>query len=259
MRLRYHYCSLNRLLMHHSVSRFCAFAFFCVVLKSAPLLAQQTIVNLPSADQTPKGHLFVLHETQFRTWDPEPYWRSTNFFTYGITDGFEACFTTYNIDLIGRNKPYTALGFGYKFAHQFFRETEPDLEVKLTGGQMLTASLDGLGTGLWTYAHASMRLPVLHTRIAAGLSNGSRQVFGGVREGFITGEHINFIGSIEQPFTKDFGFVMEWFAGDHEMADLIPGIIYHNKQYEVVIILGYKIGNTGASGNGIIFEIGKTF
>lgn len=243
--------------------------YFCtaVILSLGMLLmpmfrlsAQQTIVNLPSADQTAKGHFFVLHETQARPWSPDGYWRSTNFFTYGITDNIEACFTTYNIDLLGANKPFTALGFGYKFSHQFFKEEAPDLEVKLTGGQMITTSLDGLGTGLWSYSHLSMRLPVLHTRIAAGISKGSRQVFGGVQEGFVTGENVNFIASIEHPITKEWGIVMEWFSGLHEMGDLVPGVIYHNKSIEMVFILGYKIGNDGTGKtNGIIFEIGKTF
>jgi hypothetical protein len=220
---------------------------------------QQTIVNLPSADQTQQGHLFVLHETQARPWSPDGYWRSTNFITYGITNSFEACLTAYNLDFLGANKPYTALGFGYKFAHQFLREEEPDLEIKLTGGQMLTTSLDGLGTGLWSYAHASMRLPGLHTRIAAGLSNGSRQIFGGYSELFLSKEHINFIASIEHPITKEWGVVCEWFSGDHEMGDLVPGVIFHSKSLDLVLVLGYKIGNSGGSSNGIIFEIGKTF
>jgi hypothetical protein len=232
----------------------------CTLAFSLPVFAQQTIINLPSADQTKPGHLFILHETQVRPWEPEGYWRSTNFITYGITDWLELCTTFYNIDLLGRNKPYTAAGFGYKMAHQLFREQAEDLEVKWTWGQMITTSFDGLGTGLWTYTHASMRLPVLHTRIAAGVSMGSRQVFGGVSESFISSEHINFIGSIEHPITKEFGFVMEWFAGNHEMGDLVPGVIYHDKKSEIVMILGYKIGNYGGGiTNGIIFEIGKTF
>lgn len=239
----------------------CLFIFLVgSILATQPLLAQQTIVNLPSADQTKKGHLFVLHETQVRPWEPEGYWRSTNFITYGITDWLELCTTFYNIDLLGKNKPYTAIGFGYKMAHQLFEQQASEWEIKWTWGQMLTTSLDGLGTGLWTYTHFSTRLPHLHTRIAAGVSMGSRQVFGGQSEAFLSGEHINFIGSIEQPLTKDFGLVVEWFSGNHEMADLVPGVIYHNKETELVFILGYKIGNYGGgSTNGIIFEIGKTF
>jgi hypothetical protein len=237
------------------------FLGFVIIISSSStaLFAQQTIVNLPSADQTPQGHLFILHETQVRPWQPDSYWRSTNFITYGITNNFEACATVYNLDFVGANKPYTSLGLGFKGAHQFLEQEAPELEAKLTAGAMFTTSFEGKGTGVWTYAHLSVRLPVLHTRVAAGISKGSRQIFGGTSEAFISTENINFIGSVEHPITKNFGVVLEWFSGKHEMGDLVPGVIFHTK--ELVMILGYKIGNGdgNAGGNGIIFEIGRTF
>jgi hypothetical protein len=255
------------------------FYFLCVAPR---LAAQQTIVNLPSADQTQAGHFFFLHETQARFWEPDTFWTSTNFFTYGVSETFEVCFTTYNIDLAGTApfKPYTALGFGYKTAQPLFANALRDagleyLEPKLTLGQMVTISLDGLGAGLWSYGHLSFRLPVLRTRLAGGLSMGSRQVFGGESQQFISTDKISFIGSVEHPIWHDkhqeIGFAMEWFAGSHELADLVPGFVYHNHDHEFLIVLGYKISNSSlragrpldetlvSKGNGIIFEIGKTF
>jgi len=254
---------------------------WCVIvlaLSAVPVFAQQTIVNLPSADQTPAGHFFFLHESQARPWDPDTFWNATNFLTYGVTNTFELCLTTYNLEIAGNapRKPYSAVGFGYKTAQPLFHDALEqaglsELEPKATFGQMVTVSLDGLGSGLWSYGHLSFRLPVLHTRLAAGISMGSRQIFGGEARQFIATNKINFIGSIEHPITKEFGLVAEWFAGEHEMGDLVPGFIYHNKQHEFVIILGYKISNSSMAegnpfgttllrrGNGIIFEIGKTF
>jgi hypothetical protein len=254
-----------------------------IALTTAPrLYSQQTIVNLPSADQTQAGHFFALHETQLRLWEPETFWTSTNFLTYGVSETFEVCLTTYNIDLAGTApfKPYTALGFGYKMAQPLFATALRDagmgyLEPKLTLGQMVTVSLDGLGTGLWSYGHLSFRLPTLQTRLAGGLSMGSRQIFGGESRQFISTDKISFIGSIEQPIWHDehqeIGFAMEWFAGSHELADLVPGFVYHNHEHEFLVVLGYKISNSSLNegtpigttiarkGNGIIFEIGKTF
>jgi hypothetical protein len=104
---------------------------------------------------------------------------------------------------------------------------------------------------------------------------GSRQVFGGEARQFISTEKISFIGSIEQPLWHDkhqeIGFAMEWFAGSHELADLVPGFVYHNHDIELLFVVGYKISNTSLNagkaldativsrGNGIIIEIGKTF
>jgi hypothetical protein len=271
------YLLISRFLPLRVLLLLCALVVaWCVNNKT--IHAQQTIVNLPSADQTPAGHFFFLHESQVRTWSPETFWNATNFLTYGVTNSFELCFTTYNLEIAGDapRKPYSAAGIGYKTAQPLFEDALAragltELEPKLTFGQMLTVSLDGLGAGLWSYAHLSFRLPVLRTRLAAGLNMGSRQVFGGVSRQFITTENLNFIASIEHPITKEFGIVAEWFAGVHEMGDLVPGLVYHNKELELVLILGYKISNEsmgfgegfgstiGRRGNGIIFEIGKTF
>jgi hypothetical protein len=58
--------------------------------------AQQAIVNLPSADITPKGKHFIMHETQWRPWNPGRYWYATNFYCYGIGKNTELAVTTYN-------------------------------------------------------------------------------------------------------------------------------------------------------------------
>ncbi|MFY7950297.1 MAG: hypothetical protein ACOVRP_13875, partial [Gemmatimonas sp.] len=55
-----------------------AFATF-----TAPIYAQQTVINAPSVDQTPKGRVFALHESQVRTWGDTSFWQTTHFVTYG--------------------------------------------------------------------------------------------------------------------------------------------------------------------------------
>ena len=58
--------------------------------------AQQAIVNMPSADITPKGKHFLMHETQTRAWNPGRYWLATNFYAYGIGRDTELALTSYN-------------------------------------------------------------------------------------------------------------------------------------------------------------------
>jgi len=55
--------------------------------------AQQTIINVSSLDQTPRGKNFTLHESQLRHWGGRSYWYTTNFYTSGITDRLELAAT----------------------------------------------------------------------------------------------------------------------------------------------------------------------
>jgi hypothetical protein len=225
--------------------------------------AQQTIINVPSIEQTKDGKFFYLHESQVRAWDGNSYWLTTNFFTYGVTDRFELALTTYNLGT--PRKANQAVGLGWKTAQPLWEKSLPKWEIKLGAGQMLPLNLRGQGVGLWSYAQASFRLPATGTRLMGGISNAPRELFGK--------DTTHFIGSIEQPLTglgravggpfgaflEDTAIVAEWFSGGHEFGDFVPGVNWHNKDGWVVI-LGYKFSNTpGSRGDGAIIEIGKTF
>lgn len=225
----------------------------------ALLQAQQTIVNLPSADQTPEGRLFFLHESQVRAWDPQPYWATTNFLVYGLTGSIELCLTQYQLGV--PRQPYGAVAAGYKGTRQFLRRVAPQWELKLTGGQMFALSTTGKGFGVWSYAIGSFVLPYLHTRLAGGISLGPRVIFG-----TLDGTHwlgvstVHFIGSVEQPVTKSLKLVAEWFSGqNHEFAYFVPGINYHVEDW--IFVLAYKIANDEDShySNGLIIEVGYFF
>lgn len=235
-------------------------AFFAAFFFLAnALFGQQTIINLPSADQTPKGKFFALHESQVRAWQPGQYWATTNFFTYGVSDEFELCLTQYQLGLPAQ--PYAAVGVGYKYTTPSFAFLPEHLELKLTLGQMLTFSATGKGVGVWSYALGSFRVPLLETRLAAGVSFGPRASFGTTGQiGFLGVSTVHFVCSFEQPLTEHINLLGEWFSGDnHENAYFIPGINYHSK--DIILILGYKIANTreGQISNGFVLEIGRFF
>lgn len=76
-----------------------------------PVSAQQAIVNLPSADITPAGKNFVMHETQLRPYEPNPFWKATNFYCYGAGHHTELCLTTYNMGTPWSKTTNVGLGF----------------------------------------------------------------------------------------------------------------------------------------------------
>lgn len=232
-------------------------------LAGTPGAAQQTIVNVPSADQTKDGRVFFLHESQVRDWGGNSYWLTTNFLTYGVTDRFELALTTYNIGTPA--KANQAIGLGWKTSQPVLADSLPEWELKLGAGQMLPVNLRGSGVGLWSYGQASFRVPGLGLRLMGGVSNGPDELFGK--------NTTHFIGSFEQPLkglgeaiggpvgrvVNDMTLLGEWFSGNHEFGDFVPGLNWHSKDGWVVIV-GYKFSNApGSSGDGVIFEIGKTF
>ncbi|MBU6166868.1 MAG: hypothetical protein KGQ52_12190 [Alphaproteobacteria bacterium] len=238
--------------------------FLCLLaVLCAPAAAQQTIINVPSIEQTKHGKFFFLHESQLRDWDGNRYWQTTNFFTYGVTDRFELALTTYNLGTPA--KPNQAVAPGWKTAQPVLAKSLPKWELKLGAGQMLPFNLRDGRVGLWSYGQASARLPGLGTRLMGGISHGPANLFGR--------NTTHAIASIEQPLTglgravggpvgavlADTALVAEWFSGTHEFGDFVPGVNWHNKAGWVVI-LGYKFSNKpGRRDDGMIIEIGKTF
>lgn len=222
--------------------------------------AQQTVINAPSMDQTPKGRVFALHESQVRAWGDTSFWQTTHFVTYGVTQNLELAVTAYNIGT--PLKRLATLGMGWKGAAEIpgLAKRAPAWEAKVGAGQMVAIPLRGERLGVWSYLQTSARLPGARTRVMVGVSDGPPAMFGKATT--------HFMGSFEQPLAAlpgalghalhDFTVLGEWWAGQHEFADFVPGFNYHRGK--TVIIVGYKLANTpGTKGDGLVFEIGRTF
>jgi hypothetical protein len=202
-------------------------------LSPAPARAQQAIVTLPSADITDRGVGFAMKESQLRLWGPQPMWNATFFLTYGLGYHTELAATFFNIGVPRTDEASVALGS--KSALPLFADALPSLEVKITGGAMALISLDGKGLGYWLYSHLSFRLPVLQTRISAGISTGNAVLF-------LKDNATSFIAAIEQPLPWLHGLTLtaEWFSGSHDLSNFIAGAAYHpNPRW--IFVLGYKI------------------
>ena len=231
------------------------FWFFGLALASMAR-AQQAIVSLPSADITPEGQGFVMHETQARFWDPKPYWNTTHFITYGLDENIELAATLFNVGVPWPNQASVALGF--KANSPLFAAEAREWNVTLTYGAMGLVSLVENHHGYWLYALGSVRLPTLRTRLAAGFSYGTRQLFGV--------DTPSFMASIEQPVPgtdEHLQVVAEWFSGDHDLANLIFGLTYH-PDHTWIFVLGWKIPTASSAvwsqhKMGLVAEIGLFF
>ncbi|MBZ2183987.1 MAG: hypothetical protein K7J46_04690 [Bryobacter sp.] len=221
-----------------------------VVATGHCLYSQQAIVNMPSADITPRRKHFYMHETQTRPQNPGRYWYGTNFYAYGVGKATELAVTSYNVGTPAT--PNFATGIGFKSAPQLFRKTREELEIKWTVGQMGVMNHRGKGFGSFTYSHLSMRTPGTKTRLTAGGFYGTEELF--KRN---TG---NFLGSVEQPlFHHKIQVVAEWFRGQHDFGFFIPGVSFHLPK-EQVIVVAYKFANNPKNGaNGLVIEYGLTF
>jgi hypothetical protein len=226
----------------------------CVAVGLIAALAaygQQAIVNMPSADITPKGKNFYMHESQWRQWNPGRYWYGTNFYCFGVGKETELTVTNWNAG--GPATANFSTGVGFKSSPQFWKEKRPEQEFKFTIGQKVVMNHRGLGVGSFTYSHLSFRLPKLRTRLTGGGWAGTKQLFkrntGNVLMGW------------EHPFDKKgrYVWVNEWFRGRHDFGFYITGLLYHpNKQH--IIVAAYKFANTPANGkNGLVLEYGLFF
>ena len=211
------------------------------VLSDKESLAQQTIFDVPSADITEKGMIFLQHESQFSN----KFGLHTEYAAYGIGKNTEIDLTLFGVGT--KNVRTEVLGAGFKTVLPLHEKSE----TKLTFGSLVPVSLRGNGVGGYAYSHLSTRLPKIKTRITSGVFVGTTTLFGR--------DFVCFIGGVEHPVTKKFSLIMDYFSGKHSYGYLIPGFSYafnHN----ATLYAGYQIRNNRSNGpNGFIIELAKIF
>lgn len=218
--------------------------------------AQQAIVTLPSADITPTGKLFFMHETQARAWSDAPYWSGTYFTTYGLTPGFELAATVFDVGVYGGGKVGNpSLALGGKGRLELFEGALPALDLCVVSGAMVVVALDGDGVGHWLYSSLSGKLPWLDTRLSVGASHASAELYG---PGFDT---LSFTASVEQPIPGVHGLslVAEWFSGRHDLSNFIGGVTWHpNPTW--IFVAGWKVptqdGTIKIDEQALVLEVG---
>ncbi len=218
-----------------------SFILFTLFINVSTCFAQQTIFNVPSADVTPKGRIFVQHESQFSN----KFALQTEYGAFGIGKNTEIDVTLLGIGT--NNVANEVLGIGFKSFINLHKKSE----TKLTYGTLLPISLRGKGVGGYAYSHLSTRIPKLNTRITSGVFVGTTSVLGR--------DFVSYIAGVEQPITKRFSLIMDYFSGKHANGFLIPGFSYYlGKNY--TLYAGYQIHNNKANGdNGFVLELSKIF
>lgn len=232
------------------IKSFLVLILFCASLTSAS--AMQTIFNVPSADVTPKGKVFLQEEAQFRGWNPDAFYLGTTYSAYGIGHNTEIDATLFNVGAPATQNISMGVGFKSAIPIPGLKEKFPAREFKFTVGSDMLIGLEGNGVGNWTYAHLSGRVPKLNTRLTAGISYGTRQVFGKETTAFIAG--------VEQPITKKLTLLGDWFSGSEHFAGyLIVGGSYALPK-NTTIYAGYQIPNSPQVGaSGFVVELAKIF
>ncbi len=224
----------------------------CYLLSTTLCHAQQTVFNVPSADVTPKGNIFLQQEAQFRGWGENAFFNGTTYSAVGIGHNTEIDSTLFNVGAPASHN--ISLGVGFKSAMPIagLNEKFPEREFKLTVGSNILFGLEGNGVGNWTYAHISGRVPKLNTRLTGGISYGTKQIFGQ--------ETTAFIAAIEQPVTKKLSLIGDWYSGNEHWAGyLIVGTSYKLPK-NTTIYTGYQIPNSPQVGNsGFVIEVAKIF
>ncbi|MBL8209496.1 MAG: hypothetical protein JNK87_02235 [Bryobacterales bacterium] len=200
------------------------------------LHAQQTIFDVPSADVSTRHDYFYQHQTVARTWNPERQWLQTNAFGYGVGHHTELDVTWFNLDLA---RPRTSvLGAGFKTSLPLTPEGAPLRWHAVVGAQYLHGAR-AHSAGYWSYAMASGELARTRTKLTGGLHAGNAVLFGRRTKGFL--------GGVEQPLTPRWMFQADWFRGRHDLAYLIPGMVYRFAPHWMVS-LGYQIPNRRSPG-----------
>ncbi len=210
-------------------------------------LAQQTIFNVPSADILQKDKIFIQHESQFRTQEPQNFINATNYFAYGIGKNTELDATLFNLSSPASKN--VSLGLGFKS----FLEIDglEEYQAKIIIGDMVLFSLQENNIGNWLYIEPSIYFDQTKTRLTGGITYGTKQIFGE--------EIICFLGGFEQKITSKLNFIGDWYSGDHAYSIFASGFSYQFPK-DLTFYGGYQIPNSKKVGrNSFVLEIAKIF
>lgn len=212
--------------------------------------AQSLIVGIPSTDVAKKKEFVLAHESQYNRLTSGNYWNSFTFATYGIGKRTELAASVYGVSTPRSNN--TSIGIGFKTVLPEVRTRWAEKwELRSAAGFMLPISLEGRGVGYWVYSNASIRIPGARTRLTAGPSFGTSQIFGRRKYSTMVG--------FEQPLTKRWSVVADWFSGTHDLAAGIFALSWQ-KDPKTLIIFGCKVANNAGSGkSALMIEVARSF
>lgn len=211
--------------------------------------AQQTIFNVPSADILDEKKVFIQHESQFRTKEPNNFINATNYFAYGVGSNTELDATLFNLSSPASQNVSLGIGFKKSFDLDFLSSKE--YKTKIIVGDMVPFSLQNEGVGNWAYIEPSLYFEESRTRITGGIMHGTKQIFGE--------DVICFLGGFEQKITSKINFISDYYSGKHALSIWASGFSYAAPR-DLTFYAGYQIPNAKKVGrNSFVIEIAKIF
>ncbi len=217
-------------------------------------LAQQTIYNVPSADVLESATVYFETDQYFRPWKTESG-RSGNFFMRGVVGvgyNVELGINVGPFDYLRRSNPFIDFAAKWKpFSVEFGDEKKPGalgIYVGNHAGVGLRKDVEGDFRD-FLYGAASLKLPVLQTRLGVGPYFATRRVFDDRSRGGV-------LATFEQPVSRIDGllFAADWFSGRGGSATV--GFIYNKDPF--TFYLGHGLANTGRKDDLVTFEVGFT-
>ena len=228
-------------------------AVFVGILLTAALSAsaQTTLFNIPTTDTLSRGSLFI--EADLIT-KPVCY-RHGGYQTYG----YRVVYGVDNKTEAGANFYYTRDGGDAVGEVQFNAKRKiynsEKRGVAVSGGTLVYLPLKssrGDKPAVMVYANVSKTLePLNGLRVTAGVYS----VFGG---GTDYGTKTGVILGVEQPITKKFSFLADWYSGQNRLGYSAAGLNYNITKRQF-ILAGYNFGNSGRGNNAFSAFYGYTF
>ncbi len=217
--------------------------FTAIFALAAGLSAQQTIFDVPSADVAVRNDWFYQHQTVARAWSPNHRWIQTNAYGYGVGRHTEFDVTWSNLDVALPRLSNVSVGFKTSLPVNGEHARAP---VHFVFGDLV--QVDGAGRkGNWAYSMMQVETPRTGTRLTGGLSSGTSVFFGEQTTGVL--------GGVEQPLGRHWMFQADWFSGRHDLAYVIPGLVYKFHAHWMASF-GYQIPNRHAHGyRAVVLEL----
>lgn len=186
--------------------------FIATFLSVAPVLSQQTIVNLPSSEILPLGNIILKESTRFRPFSPDGYTSITPSIIMGIG---------HNIDL--------SLGAGATIDSDFRTKVKGDIGLKkvfflgnstrlTVGGSVSPSFMNTVTPDTFAYAHVTQKIKQSRTSITAGAYMSGKEHF------FNTGGVVFGIDQVLIP--NKLRLVFDWMSGEQNYGRMGVGLKY---------------------------------
>lgn len=213
--------------------------------------AQMTILNVPSADVTPKGKYFLSHESQFRTKERGRFYNATHYFAASFFENTEFNLTYFNLGDATKDQDTLATGFKSAIPIKSISQVKKYQPTLIIGSNILS-TLHHESYGNWSYLGLAITIPQSKTRITSLITYGTKEMFGH--------DATRFAGGIEQEITSKLSFIADWYSGNANAFGVLAYALSYKLGHDLSVASGLQFSNSKRIGqNGFVFSLAKIF